>query len=154
MPLQPTDKSIVREPFSWLFRAQFADNKTIEQDPDDICITRSDGSGSAFTDVLEYSKSAPLTSFGLQHVSNEEYVWVDMKTGIFVVNDTPIALHNQNFEPQNYKLEIVYFREQRVEQTIGARAQVLSTRHFTNRYFIGWRTMVNGKNKQVTLAVG
>jgi hypothetical protein len=149
MPRQTTPTT--REPLQWLFKAEFPDGHMIEQDLDDTCHSRTDGTGSAFSDVLAYGKPKGFT---LCHVDGKQYAYVDLLSGNFVVNGTPIAIHNQNFEPQKYELELVYFRETRVEQTVNREAEIVGTRHFVNRYFIGWQTQVNGKNKQVTLAVG
>lgn len=141
-----------REPFSWLFIAQFADGSEVKQDADDTCHSRSDGTGSAFSDVL--AKGEPV-SFGLYNVDGKQYVWVDLKSGNFVVNGTPICLHNQAFEPLKYQLELIYFRETRVTIEQKPDGSVIGEpRHFVNRYFIGWKTLVNGKEKSVTLAVG
>ncbi len=87
---------------------------------------------------------------------------VDLRNGAFLINGTAINIHNQYFEPEKYPLELVYFRETRVEQEKKGTVQedgsvleeIIGMRHYVNRYFIGWRTEVNGKNKQVTLAVG
>lgn len=149
MPRQTT--AATREPFQWLFKAEFADGHVIEQDLDDTCHSRDDGTGSAFSDVLAYGRPV---AFSLHHVDGIQMAGVDLKTGNFVVNNTPICIHNQNFEPQKYELELVYFRETRAEATMNPDQEIVGTRHFVNRYFIGWQTQVNGKNKQVTLAVG
>lgn len=149
MPLKTTQTD--REPLTWLFKAKYADDHLIEQDAADTCHSRKDGTGSAFSDVLDRGKP---TGFGLYKVGGGQYAWVDLVTGNFVVNGTVIALHNQNFEPEKYKLELVYFRETRVDQEVGQDGEAVGSRHYVNRYFIGWRTTVNGKNKQVTLAVG
>lgn len=149
-----------REPLIWLFEAYFADGHEIKQDADDTCHSRTDGTGSAFTDVLDYAKKSKLTAFcltkkvGLDILDGRTYVLVDLLSGNFMVSGEPLSAHNQNFDPEKYELELVYFRETRVEQTVNKAGGVTATRHFVNRYFIGWQTQVNGKNKQVTLAVG
>lgn len=151
MPLQTAQTT--REPLTWLFQAQFPDGSIIKQDLEDTCKSRDDGTGSAFSDVLDHA--GKLKSFGLFHTDSKQYVWLDLETGNFMVNGTPICLHNQNFEPQKYELELIYFRETRVEVTQTKEGDVVGEpRHFVNRYFIGWQTTVNGKPKQVTLAVG
>jgi hypothetical protein len=131
-----------------MFVAYFDDLTTIEQDQIDRSIT---GNGSQFTDVLA---KKGLIGFELRHVDNIQTVFVDLKTGTFLVNGTPLAVHNQYFDPTKYELELVYFREMRAEQVVGVDGEEVSSRHFTNRYFIGWKTTVNGKEKQVTIAVG
>lgn len=156
------NKSSKPEPKRWLFKAFFSDGSVIEQDEADKCKTRTDGTGSTFTDVL--ANELNLTHFELHHVDGKQIVGVDLATGAFVVNGTPMHLHNQNFEPEKYEKKLVYFRETRVDQKIKATVQEDGSvieeedgepRHYVNRYFIGWQTQDgNNKNKQVTLAVG
>lgn len=145
------NKTIIREPLRWLFLAEYADGSKIEQTQEDKCLTRTDGTGSAFTDVL--AKGDPI-SFSLINGNDEEFVTVDLLTGAFIVNGTPLIAHEQNLDPSKHKLRLVYFRETRVDQNVSEKGEVIETFHYTNRYFIGWQATINGKNKQVTLAVG
>ncbi len=150
--IENSNNTVEREALKWLFTAHFSDETTLEQTIEDKCLTRDDGTGSAFTDVL--ARMDDLIAFELVNQETNESVLVDLKTGNFVVGGVPLCAHNQNFEPQNYPLKLVYFRETRVERVIDKKGEQVSSRHFVNRYFIGWETVVNGKNKQVTLAVG
>lgn len=136
---------------TWLFVAYFEDGTVIGQTQEDKCTTRTDGTGSAFSDVL--AKDG-LIKFALERVNEPESVVVDLITGEFSVNGTPVIAHNQFFEPQKYDLELVYFRETRVDQKVDSDGKRVSLEHYVNRHFIGWKTQVNGKEKQVTLAVG
>lgn len=159
MPLQTKQtikgSPLTLEPFRWLFIAHFEDGSEIVQEADDKSKTRTDGTGSSFTDVLEIAKRKKLMAFTLRSVAgNAGHVTVDLVSGNFVVNGVPVCAHNQNFEPHRYPLELVYFRETRAEQTQTVKGDIVSARHYVNRYFIGWKTTVNGKDKQVTLAVG
>lgn len=138
--------TVAREPLRWLFIAHFADGSTIEQDQADRSTTRTDGSGSTFTDVL--ARQDDLVAFEL--VNDQQSVMVDLQTGAFIVNGTPLHIHDQYFEPQHHSLRLIYFRETRVDLDPDRNEST----HYTNRYFIGWQTTVNGKNKQATLAVG
>lgn len=144
---------------SWLFAAFFKEGAPVIQDQTDT--PKEQPEGSAFTDVL--ARESDLTHFELHHEDGDKIVTVDLTTGAFIVNGVPLDLHNQNFEPSKYPLKLIYFRETRIEQTTRATVQedgtikevpVGDARHYINRYFIGWETTVNGKNKQVTLAVG
>lgn len=164
MPLNPQNhqNDIVREPLKWLFVAFFVDGNVIKQTEYDKCMSRNDGTGSAFTDVLEYAKSHKLHIFELHHTDGKQKTGVDLDNGIFVINGTPICSHNQDFDPSKYQLELIYFRETRVEQEVNATVQddmsikeiPGAVRHYVNRYFLGWQCIVNGRNKQVTIAVG
>lgn len=143
---QPVD----REPLTWLFAAHFEDGSIFRQPANDRSINHVEGAEhnpSAFSDVLANKKK--LEAFSLVSTDGKRTVSVSLITGEFFVDGLKIDAHNQHFEPSNYELELVYFRETRVVTTGG---QI--ERHFVNRYFIGWRTMVNNKPKQVTLAVG
>ena len=144
-------KSLANPTLMWLFTAHFDDGETIVQTQEDKSLTRTDGTGSRFTDVLA---KEGLTSFWLKNVHTDETVGVDLKNGNFSINDTVVQLHNQYFEPDNYDLELVYFRETKYEaQQEEGKDELTNPRHYINRYFIGWQTKVQGKNKQVTLAV-
>lgn len=164
---QPSEsaKKIVtvdREDFRWLFTAEFADGTTIEQDQEDKSKTRTDGTGSTFSDVL--ARENDLVAFHLYHVSGKEAASVDLRTGAFVINGTPFHAHEQYFEPTQNKLRLVYFRETRINNDVLSTVLVdgsidrqdgLNPRHFVNRYFIGWQTTTKaGKNVQHTIAVG
>lgn len=144
---------------SWLFVAYFKDGSHILQTQEDQSSTSE--TGSAFTDVMAHFDD--LVAFELRHEDGDKVVTVDLKTGNFVVNGIPICIHNQYFEAEKYDLKLIYFRENRVDQKQTATVQPdLSVEtedigtfiHYVNRYFIGWETTVNGKNKQATLAVG
>lgn len=149
---------------TWLFKAEFADGYILNQDSDDMCYSPSKGRSPAFSCLLEAeAEHGKPTSFVLISETNDNWIGVDLKTGNFVINDVPFCAHNQFFEPSRYELELVYFRETRVQQDIKATVQddqslkqeyVGDPRHFVNRYFVGWKTVVNGQAKQVTLAVG
>lgn len=150
-----------RELLRWLFVANFNSGPKVIQDQYDKCLSRDDGIGSAFTDVL--AREDDLIRFALYNVDGEQWACVDLITGAFIVNGTPLNIHNQHFNPLRYKLRLIYFRETQVKQDVRATMQddgsikqedIGDSRHFINRYFIGWQTTVNGKNKQVTLAVG
>lgn len=148
--------AVLTEPFRWLFTAHFSDG-SIEQTAEDVLPT-----SNQFKPVIE--RLDDLLAFDLRRVGSDEIVTVDLKTGAFIVNGTPMHLHEQNFEPSFYKLKLVYFREKReqanAEATVGEDGAVdygkySPTRSYVNRYFIGWQTTDKaGKNHQVTLAVG
>lgn len=142
-----TPQTLAPQPFSWQFTAVFRDGSKVVQDPNDH-----GPDTNSFKLVLD--RLDDLVTFELNHIDGQQQVFVDLMSGNFMVNNTPIAIHNQRFEPQMYKLELVYFREKREEQTLNAKAETVSQKSYVNRYFIGWKTEVNGKDKQVTLAVG
>ena len=96
MPLQQTNPSSPqREPLDWLFTAYFANGDTIVQDEADQSETKP--GGSRFTDVLAQPN---LVAFELNNVNGKESVLVDLITGAFSVNGTPLIAHNQYFEPK------------------------------------------------------
>lgn len=137
-----------QEQLRWLFTAYYEDGTEITQTQEDKSVT---GNGSAFTDVLDKNG---LVNFELKHVNGQESVLVDLVNGAFLINGTPVNAHNQYFEPGKYALELVYFRESRIEPEIDTTGKTVSVHQYVNRYFLGWKTVVNGKDKQVTIAVG
>jgi len=160
---QPTALSnqIPREPFRWLFTAEFKDGTIIEQTQEDKCLTRTDGTGSAFTDVL--AREDELVAFHLYSVDGKEAASVDLITGAFIINNTPFHAHDQYFEPTQHKLRLIYHRETRIDSDIKSTVENDGTinqedvgqRHYVNRYFIGWQTTTKtNKNVQATIAVG
>ncbi len=155
LPTNPSQQSNI-EPFRWLFIAHYADGHTIYQTPDDVLPDHAE-----FRDAVNYPSE--MVSFELANVDGKQIVTVDLTTGAFIVNSTPLHAHDQFFEPSMHKLNLVYFREKReiatASMSTDAEGQahignIVPTRSYVNRYFIGWQTTVNGKNKQVTLAVG
>lgn len=160
MPQQNPQHQQTTPQLDWLFVAFLKDGSVIEQGPDDK--PREQPEGSAFTDVMAHIDD--VVAFELRRVDNpKRVVTVDLLTGNFVVNGEPICTHNQYFEAHKYPLKLVYFRETRVDQDQLATVQEdmsIKTenqgqpRHYVNRYFIGWETVVNGKSKQQTIAVG
>jgi hypothetical protein len=162
-PLQTQASTRGTKPaLDWLFVAFFANGDTIKQTQEDKSAT--EPNRSAHYDVrMRNEDKHDLVAFELHHIDGDKIVTVDLTTGAFMANGIPMHLHNQNFEPDKYPLELVYFKETRVDQDIKAIVQddmtvkeerIGQPRHYINRYFIGWKTQVNGKSKQVTMAVG
>lgn len=131
----------------WLFTAYFSEGNWLDQTQEDIS---QNGEGSAFTDVM--ARKDELVAFEL--INDDQSVHLNLKTGVFTVNGTPLVIHDQHFDPSKHKLRLIYFRETRAERDLNDKEEVVGQRHFVNRYFIGWQTTANGKNKQYTLAVG
>lgn len=133
--------------FSWLFKAYFNDGSMIQQTAEDAL-----PDSNQYKEVLD--RLDDLIVFKLVHIDGKQSALVDLMTGNFAVNSTPICIHNQMFDPTKYKLDLVYHRERREQQTQDTATGQVEEKSFINRYFIGWKTQVNGKDKQVTLAVG
>lgn len=146
--LQKKQPKSTRPYLDWLFVAFFDDGSVIKQTQADVSVT---GKGSAFTDVLV--NPAKLTHFELR--KDGQAVTLDLTTGNFVVNGTALQIHPQHFDPTKHNLTLTYFRETRAERTETAdeNRELLSTRHYVNRYFIGWQAD-DKKQTNVTLAVG
>lgn len=147
---------VEHEGLRWLFVARFEDDVVVEQGADDK--PKIQAGGSAFTDVCQTIEGGKkLLAFELNNAEFGAQVVVDLITGVFVVNGTPLIAHDQFFEPGDYELELVYFRETRVDQihdVVDGKMVPVSSRHYVNRYFVGWKTEVNGEEKLITLAVG
>lgn len=143
------NNNIQREPFRWLFVAHFKDDTFIEQPADDQSKKHVEGAEhnpSSFSDVLE--READLIGFELKHTETKEHVYVDLVSGAFLINGTPFHAHDQNFEPLEHKLKLVYFRETRIEHDMDGNI----SRHFVNRYFVGWQA--EGTKQKAIIAVG
>lgn len=140
------------EPFSWLFTAYFNDGSKIEQTQEDKCLSRTDGTGSCFTDVLE--RQDDLIGFMLYNEKENRAIMMDLITGNFMVNGVPVAIHDQDIDPEQHKLRIIYFRENRVERDLNIEGEPTRERMYTNKYYMGWQTTIDGKNYKYTMAVG
>ncbi len=148
--------SVESEPFRWLFVAHLKDGRKIEQsDKDHLPGSRE------FGDVLAVEKD--LAAFELRHVDGKQSVAVDLVTGAFVVNGTPINIHDQTINPAIWNLRLIYFREVLQEAQAEATVQedgkpkignIVPTRAYANRYFVGWQATYRGENIKYTVAVG
>lgn len=159
MPLKKTTKT--RPHLSWLFVAFFADGSTIKQTQADK--SRIEKGKSAYFDVEQRALHTKLLVFELWHEDTRQKATVDLVTGTFILNGTPFHGHNQAFNPERYPLELVFFRETKVERDQKSTVQedmsikkewVGPVRHFVSRTFVGWKTEVNKETKQVTIALG
>jgi hypothetical protein len=144
---------------TWLFVAYFKDGSVMVQDQADK--SRVTGKHSAFYDV--YNRIDDVLMFELQNTDGEQVIGIDLKTGVFMVNGTALIIHDQNFEPETKKLELIYFTETHVDHEVSGTVQedgsikpneTAVARHYANRYFVGWRTTWKGKEYKVTMAVG
>lgn len=151
---KPSTLKANRPYLDWLFVAFYDDGNVVVQNQDDASKT---GKGSTFTDVLAYP--AKLTHFELRN--GKQAVTVDLATGNFIVNGTPLQIHNQHFDPSKYELELTYFRETKAELVVKGTVQEDGSVEredtkgapYVNRYFLGWQAD-DKKQTNVTLAVG
>jgi hypothetical protein len=128
-----------------LFEADFKDGTTYHQGSDDKSL---DPQGSsAFYDINK--RKEDLLRFRL--VGNGHIYEVDLVDGHFDIDGVPFEIHEQNLIPKD--LRLVYFRDTKVQATLGMNQEIKTTNHFVNRYFIGWQCTINDKNHQYTLAV-
>jgi hypothetical protein len=102
----------------YLFRADFADGTFIEQPPTDRSkyhIEGADYNGTAYTDVVNYSKDeSPCTAFTLYDQQNEGNYWrVYLQDGCFEHNGIAFQTHDQRFEPTQHRLQLIFNREVR-----------------------------------------
>lgn len=144
----------------YLFTAIFEDGTVIKQTQDDVSVI-DPKKRSAFYDVLEYEKKSKLVQFEIDNAHLAYYdtfedVRIDLKTGLFLVNNLQIDITDQLFYPTE-PLKLIYFRETRIETDVikesGKADEIKSQRFYINRYFVGWETMYNGKKYQRTIAL-
>jgi len=152
-------KTPVNLGFKWLFVAFFQDGTTIVQrEEDEIGHSR-------MIDVTAKEKESPLIAFELRHIDGKQAVTVDLVTGAFVVNGTPLEAQSdfsfevgRHFNPIGQKLELAYWREKveqanitaTVQDDMSVESELEPTASYINRYFIGWKC----GDKQAILAVG
>jgi hypothetical protein len=128
---------------TYSYTATFEDGTTIFRDMNDPesdkCQTRTDGTGSRFTDVQEKEKESKLISFV---VHNDEHSYgVDLRDGHFEVNGVIFFQHRPDLQP--YKdFRIIHYRSVRrkynlQQEEIGADVMC---------YAVGWQVTHNGEN--------
>lgn len=142
--------STIDAPLKYLFVAEYHDGSMFEQPADDRSKdydATTDHNKSAFGDVEHHR----LKRFHLVEQAEPQDVYsVDMESGAFAINGRPFDVHPQLFNPRDYKLRLIFFREARRETNM-ATGETIS---YINRYFIGWQcTDADGKNHQYTIAI-
>jgi hypothetical protein len=146
---------------SWLFAAFFEDGDVIIQRQEDEI------GHSKMIDVHAKARKSPLVAFELRHTDGKQAVTVDLKTGAFIVNGTPLEAQSdfnfdkgKHFNPSKHNLELAYWREKceqanvsaKVEDDMSVSTDVTQLPSYINRYFIGWTC--KAEDKQAILAVG
>ena len=132
------------------YTAVFEDGTVIEQDRNDEngdrSLTRTDGTGSRFTDVLEKEKESKLISFVIH---NDNYsLGVDLRDGHFELNGVPFFQHRP--DQDNYKdFRIIYYRS--VQRVMNQNGEQLSGS--ATSYTVGWQVTHNGKNVQRIVSI-
>ncbi len=132
---------------TYFFIADFDDGTSYSQGKDDASI---DTEGkNAFYDILQ--RMEKVIRFSLH---NGQHIYtVDLRDGHFEVDGLSFQVHDQFFVPEK-KLELIYFKEVRIEVDVNQKEEVQAQRHYVNRYFIGWKTKgKRGKITQHTLAI-
>lgn len=133
---------------TYSYTATFEDGTQIFRDMNDPnsdkCQTRSDGTGSRFTDVQEKDKESKLVSFV---VHNDTHSFgVDLRDGHFEINGIPFFQHRPDRD--GYKdFRIIHYRttqinmNQSFDQVSGGIVG----------YGVGWQITHDGKNIQKEL---
>ena len=126
------------------YTAVYEDGTVIEMDRNDpkgdACLSRTDGTGSRFTDVQEKEKESKLISFVIHN--DEVSLGVDLVDGHFEVNGIPIWQHRPDLT--NYTdFRVIYYRtvERVINQADGEEVEsnILG-------YTVGWQTTYDGEN--------
>lgn len=135
----------------YLFIAFFADGSILEQTPEDRpkWAMRSDGSGSAFTDVL--NPKSPLVEFVLAG-DNREY-GIDLRTLTFTVAageyTSQFRLHSERDHLHNDNAKIHYVRNVAQNVHIGAQSGSIVGADSHTSYQIGF-TAISSDGHEVT----
>ena len=99
-----------------------------------------DGRESLFKDI----KQEDLLAFRID--DDTRHIIVDLKIGVFLVNNTIFEIPDLSFKEAEYRL--IYFR--RVSNSIGT---VPGIGGHSVSSFIGFQTKINGKNKKAIFSV-
>lgn len=138
----------------YLFEAEFEDGSIFEQPLDNRHPEKYDESAtynpSAFTYVQENEDK--IVKFSL--VGDGHRYSVDLITGAFSVDGNEFYIHDQFDYPENNDLQLIYFREtvkqfdqtHTVQEDGSVSSEESETRHFVNRFFIGWKYYKPGKD--------
>lgn len=133
---------------TYSYTATFEDGTQIFRDmndPDaDKCQTRTDGTGSRFTDVQEKEKESKLISFV---VHNDTHSFgVDLRDGHFEINGIPFFQHRPDLD--GYKdFRIVHFRT--VQRKYNIQKEEIGGEAVG--YAVGWQVTHKGDNVQKLL---
>lgn len=130
-------------PLKYLFAALFEDGSEIKQPPDDISLLNP--SKSSFFDVLEQTKTALISLFGLY---NEENAYmINLSNGEFDVNGAKFFLHDTDLKISN--LRIVYFRKNNKQFSSDGTEQKSKV-----SYILGWQGNLNdGSNVKYVIEI-
>lgn len=137
--------STVQAPLKYLWHVKYRDGSGQEQPLDDKSILHpydpeTDFQPSAFRDIDQDD----LVVFSLRGLYDT--FSVDLRTGLFNINGVEIQLHDQGLvftEP----LQLVYWRQVKLERTGD------ETNHYVDKYFFGWKTLVDSKSYQRTMGI-
>lgn len=101
---------------------------------------------------------------GIPFCAHNQHFDPDARDLVFDEAGEPVLDEDgQQLTKRRYNLELIFFREVKHDQQMLATVQddmsikeepIGEPNHYVNRYFIGWQTEVQGKMKQVTIAVG
>lgn len=147
--------STVKGPLKYLWTAVFDDGVEIKQPKNDHYSKhdkKAEGNPSAFLDVIDKQEKAKLLVFYLENVETGDKIGVDLETGQFAINGIAFDAHEQNLDVTDKELEIVYFREVRIDTEMAVMGWTeAGKKHYINRYFIGWQ--VKGMKDKALIAV-
>jgi 5-deoxy-D-glucuronate isomerase len=136
----------------YLFVASLTDGTAIIQTPEDQSQLKpfdpeAEHNVSAFYDVQQ--RIEDVNKFGLVSQEDGSIIEVDLTDGHFVINGYPFIAHDQFFLPQDHSLELIYYRETRVDFN----PETGVSDHYINRYFLGWKTL-DSDGKKVQHVIG
>lgn len=148
--------STIPAPLKYLWTAVYGDGSRFHQTQADESVYQA--GKSAFADI-DHER---LTLFVLQRESDDKRFEVDLINGLFEIDGNVIDLSPQNFVPTE-KLQLVFFREIKVDQEIRATVQADMTvleepigepKQYVNRYFFGWETTLpDGSKLERTIGI-
>lgn len=153
--------------YRWI--AEYSDGETLEQPEDDrsqmVALDEATGhQPTAYRDI-DQSRLVRFYLFGTQPDNQHQRFMVDLTDGHFEHNGTPFIIHPQMLDATTLfipeRLQLVYFREVRVDTQMNASVDnqgnptytAGDSNHYINRYFMGWRTNIKGKDHTHTIGI-
>jgi hypothetical protein len=133
--------------FKYLFKAEFIDGSTFEQDPQDRSILEPEKRNSFYD--FQQIKDKKLKRFSLSDGKNT--IAVNLLSGRFEINGLELVLTpEQNLLKLRPEFELIYFKEKIEQTTFTMRGGVAIDKKdlpsYINAYFIGWKCKAKIKN--------
>ena len=130
---------------TYFFTCCFNDGSTIQQTPEDT--SKIDSTRSAFYDVLQCIDEVETFTLTKQDGRRHTYM-VDLRDGHFEIDGVPFFTSAEELPKAKFRLIYFHRHQHRVVQ-----GQISTGDEALIQYFIGWQTLIDGKNFQSMISV-